>query len=376
MIARRRTKAIRIGDVFIGADHPIAVQSMTNTRTDDVDSTVEQIERLERAGCEIVRIAIPDRKAAESIAEIKKKIRIPLVADIHFDAGLAVLSAMAGADKLRINPGNIGGKKDVERVVAAAVEKGIPVRIGVNAGSIEPDLLKKYGEPNGRALAESVLEKIMTIEAMGLQEIVVSAKAFDVWTTIEANRIIAAETEYPVHIGITEAGTMVQGMIRSAAGTGLLLAEGIGDTIRVSLSDDPEKEIYAAYGILKALNIRNRGVTVIACPTCGRTNIDVMAIASRVEKELAGIRLPIKVAVMGCVVNGPGEARMADIGIAGGKHQGVIFEKGQIVKTVPESALADELIDRVKENGTERYEGMSNDAKTMGSVENGLYSGR
>lgn len=346
---RRLAKEIKIGNVTIGGENPVAVQSMTNTDTRNINATVRQIRRLERLGCEIVRVAIPDIKAAEAVALIKEKINIPLVADIHFDARLAEISALRGADKLRINPGNIGKKKDILRVVEAAINNSIPLRIGVNSGSIEPQILRKYGAPNGRALAASVLKQIKIIEKMGMTDIVLSAKAFDVMVAIEANRILSCETEYPIHLGITESGTLIQGVIRSAVGIGQLLSEGIGDTIRVSLSDKPEREISAGFGILKSLNMRKKGITVIACPTCGRTEIDVKGIAEKVEKELVFIKTPVTIAVMGCVVNGPGEARMADIGIAGGKKKGVIFQRGDIVKTVNENLLAEELIKRVKE---------------------------
>ena len=349
MIKRRLTKQISVGNVCIGSEFPVAVQSMTDTDTKDIKKTVNQIKRLKNAGCEIVRVAIPDKEAAEALKYIVKKVDLPVVADIHFDADLAVMAADNGAAKLRINPGNIGGKDKVKKVIDAAKNRGIPIRIGVNAGSIEKDIIKKYGEPSGTALAESVMRYVELVEGMKFSEIILSAKAFDVNVTVEANRIIAKETNYPLHLGITEAGTLLNGAIRSAAGMGILLSEGIGDTIRVSLADNPVKEIDAAYCILNALNIRSRGAVVIACPTCGRTQIDVKGIARKVEKLLKGVRIPCSVAVMGCIVNGPGEAKMADIGMAGGAGKGVIFEKGKVIETLPEDMLVDEIVRKVKE---------------------------
>lgn len=354
MSRKRRSREVKIGSVVIGGSNPIAVQSMTDTDTRDVARTVRQIRRLERAGCEIARVAVPDRQSADAIAAIREKVTIPVVADVHFDHRLALRALESGADKLRINPGNIGGPDRVRAVVSAAADRGTPIRIGVNAGSIERDILERYGFPTAEALAESVLRHVEMIESFGFHDLVLSAKSFDVPETVRANRILAAETDYPLHLGITEAGTLLSGAVRSAVGLGILLAERIGDTLRVSLADAPEREVEAAFGILKALGLRSRGVTVIACPTCGRTGIDVKTMARQVEKRLEGIEAPVTVAVMGCVVNGPGEARLADVGIAGGDGKGAVFEKGRVVATVPESELVDELVQRVEKLTTER----------------------
>ncbi len=347
MIKRRKTKVIKIGNVKIGGSNPVAVQSMTNTDTRDAKATIKQIKELEKAGCEIIRVAVPDEKAAKAIKAIKKEIKIPLVADIHFDYKLALEAIRARADKIRINPGNIGSKDKVKEVVKACQKKKIPIRVGVNIGSLKPELVRKYGR-TPKAMAKSALENIEILEDLNFKNIAVSLKASDVLRTIESYRLLSKKVNYPLHLGITEAGTPKSGIIKSAIGLGILLEEGIGDTIRVSLTDNPEEEVKVAWEILKALNLRERGPVLVSCPTCGRTEIDLIKLANKVEQELVKIKKPIKVAVMGCVVNGPGEASEADIGIAGGKRAGVLFKKGKVIKTLPESKLLTELLKQIK----------------------------
>lgn len=340
---REHTKEVRIGNVVIGGGHPVAIQSMTNTKTEDAQGTVAQIKRLEAAGCEIVRVAVPTMEAARTIKEIKSQIAIPLVADIHFDYRLALAAIENGADKIRINPGNIGDEKRVQEVVEAAKRVGIPIRIGVNSGSLEKHILEKYGKVTPVGLVESALEKVRLIENMGYDNLVISIKSSDVMLCAKAHELIAKETNYPLHVGITEAGTLFAGNIKSAVGLGIILSQGIGDTIRVSLTGDPVEEIKSAKLILKTLGLRTGGVTVVSCPTCGRTQIDLIGLAEKVEALVADMPLDIKVAVMGCVVNGPGEAREADIGIAGGDGVGLIIKKGEVVKKVKEELLLKEL---------------------------------
>ncbi|MCD6434235.1 MAG: flavodoxin-dependent (E)-4-hydroxy-3-methylbut-2-enyl-diphosphate synthase, partial [Candidatus Diapherotrites archaeon] len=331
---RRKTREVRIGDVKIGKNNPIAVQSMCNTYTRDVDATVKQILELEEVGCEIIRVAVPTMEDAKALKEIRKQIHIPLVADIHFDYRLAVASAPY-VDKLRINPGNIGSKEKIKAVVDAAKEYGLAIRVGVNSGSIEQDLLQKYGN-TVEALVESALRNVKILEEFDFQDIVISAKASDVIKTIRTYEKISEKTDYPLHLGVTEAGTKFSGTVKSAIGIGALLAEGIGDTIRVSLTAPVVEEVRVAWEILKDLGLRERGPIVISCPTCGRTEIDVFSLAEKVEKAVQNIEKPLRIAVMGCVVNGVGEGKEADIGIAGGKHEGVIFKKGKVIKKVPE----------------------------------------
>jgi len=336
-----------VGQVAIGGDAPVLVQSMTKTDTRDVDATVVQIETLQRAGCEIVRLAIPDEEAAEALGEIKRQTSIPIVADIHFDYRLALQAIACGADKLRINPGNIGGHDRVERVVAAARERGIPMRIGVNAGSLEKSFLERFGGPGSLALVESALGHVALLEQLDFHDIVLSMKASDVLTTIEAYRQISARVDYPLHIGITEAGPVRVGSIRSAVGLGILLAEGIGDTLRVSLTGDPREEIRVGYEILQALHLRDHGPYLVSCPMCGRCEVDLEPIVAEIERRLEAVREPLTIAVMGCVVNGPGEARHADFGIAAGKGSGVLFRKGKIVRKVKESEIVEALLGEI-----------------------------
>ena len=349
---RNQTKEIRIGDVVIGGDHPVAIQSMTNTRTEDVKGTVEQIRRLEKAGCEIIRCTVPTREAAEALKEIKKQIHIPLVADIHFDYRLAIAAIENGADKIRINPGNIGSRERIQAVVDKAKEYGVPIRVGVNSGSLEKPLVEKYGGVTAEGLVESALDKVALIEQMGYDNLVISIKSSDVMMCVKAHELIAKKTHYPLHVGITEAGTVIAGNIKSAVGLGLILSQGIGDTIRVSLTGSPLEEIKSAKLILKTLGLRRGGVEVVSCPTCGRTQIDLIGLANQVETLVQGYPLDIKVAVMGCVVNGPGEAKEADLGVAGGIGEGLLIRKGEIVKKLPESELLPALkaeLDRMVE---------------------------
>ena len=337
MIERRKTRQLHVGSVAVGGDAPIAVQSMTNTHTDDAAATLEQIQRLADAGCDIIRCAVPDMVAAEGLKTI------PVIADIHFDYKLALAAIEAGVDGLRLNPGNIGGEEKVRAVVEAAKERNIPIRIGVNAGSLPKDLLEKYGHPTAEALVEAAWRHVRILEAMDYRNIKISLKAHDVPLTLEAYRLMAAQCDYPLHVGITEAGTVNSGIIKSAVGIGTLLAEGIGDTIRVSLTGDPVNEVRVAYDILKSLGLREHGPTLISCPTCGRTRISLEKLALEVERRLADVEEPITVAVMGCVVNGPGEAKEADIGIAGGIGEGLIIKHGEVYKKVPESELLESL---------------------------------
>ena len=338
---RDNTKKIKIGDRYIGGGNPILIQSMTNTRTEDVDATVAQILKLEKAGCEIVRSTVPTEEAAKAIAEIKKRIHIPIVADIHFDYRMAIMAIENGADKIRINPGNIGSLDRIKAVVDCAGENNVPIRVGVNSGSLEKDIIAKYGGVTAEGLVESALDKVHIIEDMGYDNMVVSIKSSDVMMCVKAHEIIADKCKYPLHVGITEAGTLYSGNIKSSVGLGLILGQGIGDTIRVSLTGDPVEEIRSAKMILKTLGLRKGGIEVVSCPTCGRTKINLIALADKVEQMVQNYDLDIKVAVMGCAVNGPGEAKEADIGIAGGDGEGLLIKKGQIVKKVPEDRLLD-----------------------------------
>ncbi|MDP3298139.1 MAG: flavodoxin-dependent (E)-4-hydroxy-3-methylbut-2-enyl-diphosphate synthase [Thermodesulfovibrionia bacterium] len=342
------TKQITLGNLKIGGGAPVVVQSMTKTDTRDAASTVAQIKRLEAAGCEAVRVAVLDYNAAKAIKAIKKAIKIPLIADVHFDYKLALESITNGVDGLRINPGNIGDKLKIKEVVSAAKDKGIPIRIGVNAGSLEKDLLKKYGHPTAEALVESAKRHIKILEDLNFTSIKVSLKASDVMKTVEAYRLFSKKFNYPLHIGISEAGPAFSGTIKSAVGLGILLSESIGDTIRVSLTADPVEEVRVAYEILKSLHLRQKGPEIISCPTCGRCQIDIKGLVNKVEAELTNIKNPIKVAVMGCVVNGPGEAREADIGIAGGKGIGILFKHGKVVKKFKEQELFKTLMKEIK----------------------------
>lgn len=336
---RDNTKEIHIGNRIIGGGNPILIQSMTNTKTEDVNSTVSQIKKLTEAGCEIIRCTVPNEDAALALLQIKKQIDIPIVADIHFDYRMAIAAIENGADKIRINPGNIGGRENLLAVVSSAKERNIPIRVGVNSGSLEKELINKYGGVTAEGIVESALDKVRMIEDADYDNIVVSIKSSDVLMCYEAHKALAPICKYPLHVGITEAGTVKSGNIKSAIGLGLILNEGIGDTIRVSLTGDPIEEIISAKQILRTLNLRKGGIEVVSCPTCGRTSIDLISLANEVEKMVSGFDLDIKVAVMGCVVNGPGEAREADIGIAGGKSEGLLIKKGEIIKKVPESEL-------------------------------------
>ncbi len=337
------TRTVRIGDRIIGGGHTILIQSMTNTKTDDIGATVAQIHALEEAGCEIIRCAVPDMNAAAALGEIKKEISIPLVADIHFDYRLAIASMENGADKIRINPGNIGSTERIRAVVDCAKERGIPIRVGVNSGSLEKEILEKYGRVTAEGLVESALDKVRIIEDLGYDNLVISIKSSDVMMCVRAHELIAEKTDHPLHVGITEAGTVYSGSIKSAVGLALILGHGIGDTIRVSLTGEPVLEIRAAREILRDLGIRKGGIEVVSCPTCGRTDIDLIGLADKVGEMVLKYPLNIKVAVMGCVVNGPGEAKEADIGIAGGKGVGLLIKKGQIIKKVPEEELLSAL---------------------------------
>ena len=340
---RKDTKVVKIGDRIIGGKNPILIQSMTNTKTEDVKATVEQINRLAAAGCDIIRCAVPTMEAAEALTEIKKQIAIPLVADIHFDYRLAIAAMEHGADKIRINPGNIGGKERVQAVVDVAKERNIPIRVGVNSGSLEKNLVEKYHGVTAEGIVESALDKVHLIEDMGYDNLVISIKSSDVMMCVKAHELIAEQTDHPLQVGITEAGTIISGNIKSSIGLGLILNQGIGDTIRVSLTGDPLEEIRSAKLILRTLGLRKGGIEVVSCPTCGRTRINLIELANQVENMVADIPLDIKVAVMGCVVNGPGEAKEADIGIAGGVGEGLIIKHGQIDRKVPENQLLSEL---------------------------------
>ena len=344
---REHTKTIKIGNQVIGGGHPVLIQSMTNTKTEDVAATVAQILTLEKAGCQIIRCAVPTMEAARALGEIKKQIHIPLVADIHFDYKLAIAAMENGADKIRINPGNIGSRERIQAVVDVAKERQIPIRVGVNSGSLEKELVEKYHGVTAEGLVESALDKVKIIEDMGYDQLVISIKSSDVLMCAKAHELIAQKTDYSLHVGITEAGTLFSGNIKSAVGLGIILYQGIGDTIRVSLTGDPSEEVKSAKRILKTLGLRNGGIEVVSCPTCGRTQIDLIGLANKVEDMVQDIPLDIKVAVMGCVVNGPGEAKEADIGIAGGKGVGLLIKKGEIIKKVPEDQLLETLRDEL-----------------------------
>ena len=345
----RKSKVVNVGGVLVGGGNPVAVQSMTNTDTRNVETTVAQILSLEKQGCQLARVAVIDHEAASAIKSIKSRINIPIIADIHFNYRLALASIAAGADSLRLNPGNIGGAAHIREVVAACKDLGLPIRIGVNAGSLEKTLLRKYKAISAEALVESALRHIDVLESMNFDQIKISLKASSVLLTLEAYRLIADKTEYPLHIGITEAGTLERALIKSALGIGTLLLEGIGDTIRVSLTANPVDEVWAAYEILRALNLSRRGAELISCPTCGRCEIPLEQIAREVDTYLRPLDKSIKVAVMGCIVNGPGEAREADVGIAGGQGQGLLFKKGEIIKKIPEDQLVSELIAEINQ---------------------------
>ena len=343
------TKVVKIGDRIIGGNNPILIQSMTNTKTEDITATVQQINELTELGCDIIRCAVPTMEAAGALKEIKKQIRIPLVADIHFDYKLAIAAIENGADKIRINPGNIGSTERVKAVVDAAKERNIPIRVGVNSGSLEKDLVEKYHGVTAEGIVESALDKVKLIEDMGYDNLVISIKSSNVMMCVKAHELIATQTVHPLHVGITEAGTLISGNIKSAIGLGLILNQGIGDTIRVSLTGSPLEEVKSAKLILRTLGLRTGGIEVVSCPTCGRTQIDLIGLAGKVENMVTKYDdLNIKVAVMGCVVNGPGEAREADIGIAGGKGEGLLIKKGEIIKKVPENQLLDALEDELK----------------------------
>ena len=340
MRERHKTRTVRIGDVAIGGENPIRIQSMCNTKTENVEATVTQIRALAAAGCEIIRVAVPNEAAALALKDIRRQIKLPLVADIHFDYRLALAAMENGADKIRINPGNIGEDWKLREVVNAAKERNIPIRVGVNSGSLEKEILKKYGGVTAEGIVESALEKVGRIEELGYENLVISIKSSDVLMCIRAHELLADKTDYPLHIGITEAGTLLRGTVKSAVGLGLILYEGIGDTIRVSLTGDPLEEIKAAREILKSLGLRKGGVEVVSCPTCGRTEIDLIGLANQVEGLVERYSdLDVRVAVMGCVVNGPGEAREADFGVAGGKGAGVLIRKGEVIRTMPEGEL-------------------------------------
>ena len=345
---KRESRKIFVGNVPVGGDSPVVVQSMTNTDTRDIDSTVSQIQQLTEAGCEIVRLAVPDNAAAKCLREIKSRTSVPLIADIHFDYRLAIDSIRAGADGLRINPGNIGGRTAIEKVVKEAGEKNVSIRIGVNAGSLSKEILKKYGHPTPEGMAESALEHVQMFEDLGFYNIKLSLKSSNVLNTISAYEILSTKVDYPFHLGVTEAGTLISGTVKNSIGIGILLFKGIGDTIRVSLSSDPVNEVKVAYEILRSLGLRHYGPEIISCPTCGRCEIDLFSIVNKVEKAIMGIKSSPKIAIMGCVVNGPGEAKEADIGVAGGRGQGVLFKKGEVVKKFPEHELAEVLINEVK----------------------------
>jgi (E)-4-hydroxy-3-methylbut-2-enyl-diphosphate synthase len=339
MMERHKTREVKIGNRIIGGNHPIAIQSMTNTKTEDVDATVAQIQQLTKAGCEIIRCAVPTMEAAKALGEIKKQIAIPLVADIHFDYRLAIAAMENGADKIRINPGNIGSAERVKAVVDEARRRNIPIRVGVNSGSLEKNLVEKYHGVTAEGIVESALDKVKMIEDMGYDNLVISIKSSDVMMCVKAHELIASKTDHPLHVGITEAGTLISGNIKSSIGLGLILSQGIGDTVRVSLTGDPIEEIKSAKLILRTLGLRKGGIEVVSCPTCGRTQINLIQLANQVETMVAEFPLDIKVAVMGCVVNGPGEAKEADLGVAGGIGEGLIIKHGKVFKKVPEEEL-------------------------------------
>ena len=345
---RNQTHEVKIKDRIIGGGHPVLIQSMTNTPTDDVEATVEQILRLEEAGCEIIRCTVPDEAAARALGQIRSRIHIPLVADIHFDYRMALAAIENGADKIRINPGNIGRQDRVQAVVDKARAYNIPIRVGVNSGSLEKSIVRKYGHVTAEGLVESALDKVQLIESMGYGNLVISIKSSNVPMCVRAHELLAPKTSHPLHVGITESGTVTSGSIKSAVGLGIILYEGIGNTIRVSLTGDPVEEIKAARMILRDLNLRKGGVEVISCPTCGRTKIDLISLANRVETMVSGIDKPLKVAVMGCVVNGPGEAKEADLGIAGGIGEGLLIRKGEVIRKLPEEELLPALMEEIK----------------------------
>ncbi|MBU0517322.1 flavodoxin-dependent (E)-4-hydroxy-3-methylbut-2-enyl-diphosphate synthase [bacterium] len=346
-ISRQKTRRIQVRGLGLGGDEPIRVQSMTSTHTTDVNATMAQIRRLEEVGCELIRLSIPDQASVEAFAEIRSQTETPLIADIHFDYRLALAAMQVGADKIRINPGNIGGKDRALVVANEAALSGVPVRVGVNSGSVEQDILEKHGGPTADALVESAVRQIEFLSSIPGLQLVLSLKASDVWTAIQAYRGISKECDYPLHLGITEAGITLTGAVRSAVGIGTLLADGIGDTLRVSLTGDVVDEVKVAWEILRCLGLRQRGVTLISCPTCARTEVDLIPIAEKIDAELQNIVEPIKVAVMGCAVNGPGEAREADVGVACGKQEGLIFRKGEVVRKVPEGRIVEELLKEV-----------------------------
>ncbi len=346
---RRLSREVKLGTLSIGGSAPVSVQSMTNTDTQDVIATVAQAQELEAADCEVIRVAVPNMAAASALGDIKARLSAPLVADIHFNHRLALRALEEGVDGLRINPGNIGDAENVKAVVEAAMDKGAPIRIGVNAGSLEKDLLEKYGHATPEAMVESAMRHVRILNEMDFHDIVISLKASDVLRTIEAYRLIADRVDYPLHLGITEAGTGFAGSIRSAVGLGVLLADGIGDTIRVSLTDDPVQEVRVGYEILKSLELRVHGPVIISCPTCGRCKMDLIRVAREVEARVSDIKKPLKIAIMGCVVNGPGEAREADIGIAGGKGKGILFKNGVRIRSIPEDRLVEELVEEVRQ---------------------------
>jgi len=350
-IKRKKTRQIRVGGVTVGGAAAISVQSMTNTLTQDVSATVGQINQLEAAGCEIIRVAVPNEESALAISAIKKKISIPIIADVHFDYRLAISAAKSGADCLRINPGNIGGKEKIKRLIEVAKDLNISIRIGVNSGSLEKDLYKKYGGSTPKAMVESAIRHIDILKAMDFYSIKVSIKASDVLRTVEAYELLSSKTDLPLHVGVTEAGPLYPGIVKSSLGIGMLLVKGIGDTLRVSLTRDPVEEVRVGYEILSALNIRKRGPEIIACPTCGRTSINLFKTVEKVEEQLILKKIPLKIAIMGCVVNGPGEAKEADIGIAGADGTGILFKKGKVVKKVPEEKLIEVLLEEI-----EKYE--------------------
>lgn len=346
---RRKSRKVSIGNVAIGGDAPIAIQSMTNTRTEDVRATVEQILSLEQAGCDIIRCAVPTQEAAEALSEIKKEIHIPLVADIHFDYKLAIAAVEHGADKIRINPGNIGSRERIQAVVDCCKSHDVPIRVGVNSGSLEKELVERYHGVTAEGIVESALDKVGIIESMGYDKLVISIKSSDVMMSIKAHELLAKKTDIPLHVGITEAGTVFRGSIKSSVGLGVILYQGIGDTIRVSLTGDPVKEVLAAKEILRSLGLRKGGIEVVSCPTCGRTQIDLIGLAEKVEELVSHYDdKDLKVAVMGCVVNGPGEAREADLGVAGGVGEGLLFKRGEIIKKLPEDQLLKALEDEIK----------------------------
>ena len=344
---RRKSKVIKVGNVSIGGNNPIVVQSMTNTDTRDISSTIKQINSLSVSGCEVVRVAVINHEAALAIKEIKPRITIPLIADIHFDHRLALQSMESGADGLRLNPGNIGSVDAIKKVVSQARKRSIPIRIGVNSGSLEKDILEKYGKPTAAALVESALRHVRILENLDYDLIKISVKSSDVKLMVEGYRLLASEVDYPLHLGVTEAGTVLRGTVKSAVGLGILLSEGIGDTIRVSLTGPPETEVFVGYEILSALGLRKRGLELISCPTCGRCKINLIDMAEEVERRLAWVDKPIKVAVMGCPVNGPGEAKHCDVGIAGGNEKGLIFRKGKIIANAPQEKLVDLLEEEI-----------------------------